>query len=326
MEDWGAMRLRADRREAQLAPARRRRGTPGAERILCLLIVLLTACSAGPELPPLLAEQPDMPEGLAGLRELSEGACPALDEPGVVTMNTGGGPRRVTWLFGDSKDAQPRAFLMVFHGIGATGKSMIPRLQLDALAESGVVIAVPDGLPTARFGWGAGPRGMYDAMLVSDLRQCAYERLGIDLARVHATGFSAGGLWTTLQLMHASEMYASVTIYSGGDLPPFVNYKTPKHDVPALVIWGGKNDVYRSRGFNVQFDGAARRVSEALQRDGHFVVRCNHGGGHVLPREYSSLLHQWTVAHTFGRPSPLTHWTAESLGLGCEVLAASSGQ
>jgi predicted esterase len=290
-------------------------------RLLLAIAILLTGCEEAPELPPLLSDQPDLPDGMVGLRELSGGGeCPSLDSPGAMTMNTGGGIRRVTWLFpAERKGGLP--FLMVFHGLGASARSMIPRMQLQALADSGVVVAVPEGIPTARFGWGAGPKGIHDVMLVDDMRRCAHERLGVDLARVHATGFSAGGLWTTLLLMHASELLASVTIFSGGDLPPFVNYQAPEKKVPALVIWGGKTDVYRGRGFSVQFDGAARRVSEGLARDGHFVVRCNHGNGHVLPRDYSGMLHQWTVAHTFGKPSPLTHWTTESMRPGCEVLA-----
>ncbi len=286
-------------------------------------VAVLAACSPDEELPPLLDTQPALPDGMTGLRELSGGGdCPALAMPGAVTMQTGGGPRQVTWLFDPATEAPSggRPLLMVFHGLGATGRSMVPRMQLDALVQAGAVVAVPEGIRTAKFGWGAGPKGLHDVMLVEDMRRCAHDRLGVDLARVHATGFSAGGLWTTLLVMHGSELLASATIFSGGDLPPFVNYVTPAIDVPSLIVWGGPTDVYRSRGFDVSFHGAALRVSEAMQRDGHFVVRCNHGRGHVLPADYSSLMHQWTLGHTFGRPSPLTHWTAESLGKGCEVL------
>jgi predicted esterase len=236
-----------------------------------------------------------------------------------VTIETAGGPRRVTFLFG-AEPAPGRPLLFVFHGLGSTGRSMIPRMGLEELADQGVVVAIPEGVRTAKFGWGAGPKGVHDAILIEDVRRCAYDRLGVDLERVHVTGFSAGGLWSTLMLMHASELFASATIYSGGELPPFVTYTRPKHRVPALVIWGGAADVYRSRGFNVEFDGAARRLSDSLHRDGHFVVRCDHGGGHTLPVTYAPLLHAWTLAHRFGAPAELADWTLDRLPSGCEVM------
>jgi predicted esterase len=289
-----------------------------------ILLLLLLSCSSGEELPSLIDEQPTLPDGMTGLREYSSGVeCPELTTPGTVMLQTPAGPRQVTWLFSEATPAPPegRPLLMVFHGLGASAKTMLSRLQLQALADAGVVIAVPQGIRTARFGWGAGPKGIHDVMLVEDIRRCGYERLGVDLTRVHASGFSAGGLWTTLLLMHGSEILASAAVFSGGDLPPFVNYETPKIDVPALIIWGGETDAYRGRGFNVGFHGAALRVSEGLQRDGHFVVRCNHGKGHYLPPEFSPMLHTWTLAHRFGEPSPLTDWAQSEMQPGCEVMA-----
>ena len=293
-------------------------------RCLGPLLLLLAGCGGDPDLPSFLDDQPPLPEGMSGLRDLSGGGeCPALSAPGASTLNTGGGPRTVTWLFSETAEIPPggRPLLMVFHGLGATPASMIGRLQLEALADAGVVIAVPEGVRTAKFGWGAGPKGVHDVMLVEDIRRCAWERLNVSPARVHVTGFSAGGLWSTLLLIHASEILASATIYSGGDLPPFLSYSTPKVAVPTLVLWGGREDVYQSRGFNVEFDGASRRLSDGLQRDGHFVVRCDHGAGHSVPVEYAPLLHEWTLAHEFGVASPLTRWTSEGLLPGCEVLS-----
>jgi poly(3-hydroxybutyrate) depolymerase len=284
------------------------------------LPLLLTACGEREaSLPsPLLAEQPDLPPGMAGLREVSGGDCPDVSRSGWLEMQSAGLDRRVLLLLPD--EVEPGLPVVVaFHGMGGAPDRFAESLRLDDLARRGAIVVVPEAHESAPLTWGAG-RGEGDGMLIEDLRHCLWRGLDADLAGVHVTGFSAGGLWTTLMLLHASEVLASATIYSGGELPPWIQYRTPEIRVPTLLLWGGKRDVYTGRGFSVAFTRATRRLSEHLAQDGHVVVRCDHGAGHSVPAEAAPLLHDWALSHRFGEPSPDSATASDALPEWCELV------
>ena len=291
---------------------------------LLALLLLLPPLSSGcgqreATLPsPLLAEQPPLPQGMAGLREVSAGDCPDVTGAGWLQMESAGLERRVLLLLPD--EVVPGLPVVVaFHGMGGAPDRFVETLKLDELARRGAIVVVPEAHESAPLTWGAG-RGEGDGMLIEDLRHCLWRELDADLAGLHVTGFSAGGLWTTLMLLHASEVLASATIYSGGELPPWIRYRTPEIRVPTLLLWGGKRDVYTGRGFSVAFQGATRRLSEHLAEDGHVVVRCDHDAGHRVPPSAVPLLHDWVLAHRFGQPSPASATAPGALPAMCEEV------
>ena len=285
-----------------------------------LLPLLLTACGEREaSLPsPLLADQPELPEGMAGLREISGGDCPDVSRSGWLELQSAGLERRVLLLLPD--EVEPGLPTVVaFHGMGGSPERFAETLRLEELARRGAIVVVPEAHESAPLTWGAG-RGEGDGMLIEDLRHCLWRDLEADLAGVHVTGFSAGGLWSTLMLLHASEILASATIYSGGELPPWIRYRTPEIRVPTLLMWGGRRDVYVGRGFSVAFGGATRRLSEHLAADGHVVVRCDHGERHSVPAEAVAPMHEWTLSHRFGEPSPASATARDALPSWCETV------
>lgn len=205
--------------------------------------------------------------------------------------------------------------LFVWHGLGATAKSMVPRLGLRELAASGAVVVVPQAHPEADIGWGW-TRQREDLTLFDDLRACLSKDLDVDLDRVVTSGFSAGGLWSTYLLFHRAEALASAVIMSGGLLPPILAYSTPTWPIPVLLFDGGARDTYRAGPTVIHFDRNTVKLRERLRGDGVLAVHCPHGRGHVVPTGRFDLVHRWTLAHRYGEPSP---WASKDAPTGCEA-------
>lgn len=140
-----------------------------------------------------------------------------------------------------------------------------------------VIVIAPESHPEASFEWDFGsPDGANrDLRFFDDLLSCIWQQYDVDLDRIHATGMSAGGLWTSELLVNRSEWLASAAPLSGGANQP-IPETTP---IPVLLTWGGPTDTYQ--GYS--FDNASYRLSEYLRANGHFVVHCIHSLGHRVP-------------------------------------------
>jgi len=213
-------------------------------------------------------------------------------------MTSGGVEREVLVLAPPSpRPGLPLVF--VWHGLGATAGSMVPRMGLRELAASGAVVVVPQARPQAEIGWDRD-----DLVLFDDLRACMSQAYGIDPGRVTTSGFSAGGLWSTYLLFHRGDALASAVILSGGVLPPILPYSRPPWPIPVLLFDGGHKDIYRKGPVVVHFDTNTERLRDLLRRDGHYAVHCRHARGHSIPSTRQGLMHRWALAHRHGEPSP----------------------
>ena len=265
-----------------------------------LLLVFFLACAHGrPEVQDVVA----VPEGVAPLRPLSEDSCPPFRSSGLQRMRSGGFDRQVLTLLPPVLAAGAPS-VVVFHGLAATPEGMVPRLRLDELARQGAIVVVPKAHRSAQLGWGLGPKGAADVALWEDLRSCLVARLGADPARISIAGFSAGGLWATLTMMHGARGVASATIFSGGLLAPFVEYHRPDWPVPVTLLHGGDADRYKKGPWNVVFKPGTLALAEALARDGHAVRLCDHGMGHRLPPAWAGQLHQRVLQARVGLAVP----------------------
>jgi poly(3-hydroxybutyrate) depolymerase len=102
---------------------------------------------------------------------------------------------------------------------------------------------------------------------------------------------SAGGLWASYLIVHRSNRFAAVAPLSGGAMA--AAYSTPEDPIPVMLFWGGESDTYS--GFS--FDLASTTFSGFLREDGHFVVECDHGGGHSFPPNAMESMWQFFDAH-----------------------------
>jgi poly(3-hydroxybutyrate) depolymerase len=222
----------------------------------------------------------------------------------VHRFRSGGFQREVLILAPPSPTVGAPA-VVVYHGLGSQPETMVPRLRLEELAGRGVVVVLPRAHRDARLGWGLGPGGVADITLWEDLRTCLVARAGVDPARITISGFSAGALWSTLTLLHGARTVAAAVLYSGGLLPPFVEYRRPEWPLPVVALHGGDGDRYHKGPWDVRFQPGSEALAAALVRDGSAVRICDHGFGHRLPPAWAGVLHAVVLQARGGSPIDL---------------------
>jgi len=252
----------------------------------------------------------ELPEP-AALAELSDGECPDLTTSGVrSSFQSGGFTREVITLL-PSTLGEDMPIVFVWHPLGGDAQYMVDALNLQSWADSyGAVIVVPESEPGNLLEWDFWNDETTDLTFYDDLRTCAADQLPIDLSRLSIFGFSAGALWSSKLSILRGDTLATAVISSGGcemDLPTgthFIDCEPPAMNFPALVAWGGANDVYGISGLNVSFEDSTLNYLDLLEENDHFTVSCDHGTGHTIPSALVTPFADWLVAHTYGAPSP----------------------
>ena len=64
------------------------------------------------------------------------------------------------------------------------------------------------------------------------------------------------------------------------DIDSFIKpWVEPDHKLPALVLWGGSEDIC----VVINFENASKALEEKLVAGNHFIVECIHNCGHTAP-------------------------------------------
>lgn len=273
------------------------------------MVTLLLACVS--EAPDTLATGDDTAaevdplaylEGTAALATVSDGTCPTIDGGGDVTFTSGGLERTVKVLFPDGGGVG-KPVLFAWYPLGGSVNYLVNALALRDYADlHDTIVVVPEASGEDLFEWAfaAAVADNHDLVLFDDMRTCLYEQYTIDLGRVTAMGFSAGALWTSYLAIHRGDTLATILPFSGG-ADPVVAYDTPAGPFPALLPYGGSSDLYG--GGVVDFAETTANFADSLVEDGHFVVTCNHEGGHTIPPEGRDMMDAWLPAHAYGEQS-----------------------
>ena len=169
--------------------------------------------------------------------------------------------------------------LFVWHHLGGSPEELFTVMPLNTAVDDGFVVVAADSrrLPSSEWDLQTEPSNNPDVALFDAALGSLIEDHGVDAERVYATGFSAGGLFTTFLTMHRADVLAATAPFSGG--APAWSYVTPASDIPVMVTWGGPTDTYG--GFD--FDDASRNLINELASDGHPVLSCEHSLGHWVP-------------------------------------------
>lgn len=248
---------------------------------MTLLAILLLACDPpegeGDDTSTDETGEPAEEEHQMPVPTYSGGACPELVEGTNTDFASGGEARSFELRLPEDPAGAPVVF--AWHWLGGSAKQIIRYMQMETVVDAGAILIAPESC-CAAFEWDfAGePEGNVDLAFFDDLLGCVHEQFQPDLTRVYSTGMSAGGLWTTYLTLHRSEWHAATAPFSGGT-EGLITYSTPTDDIPVLVTWGGEDDLYGP----VSFETASEGLTEDLLQDGHFVVNCDHGGGHTIP-------------------------------------------
>jgi len=193
--------------------------------------------------------------------------------------------------------------IFAWHGLGGHPYDVIWGLgvegTLEVLARGGMIVAMYAD-ETASGGsvavnWDNGHLDAADEILA-----CAIEQIGVDTCRIHAAGFSDGGLMTTQMSYRRSDYIASVVSYSGGIIYYAPDYQDPNNKFAAMIVHGGADDVVY-----INFQDTSTAYFNDLIDNDHFAFMCNHGGGHTVPVDLLAPGWKFLKDHPYGvTPEP----------------------
>jgi len=231
--------------------------------------------------PPMGSPVPPAPPAYSG------GACPML-MPGYNTGFASGGLAREFALIVPSDVDDTGTYPLVFAWYHISGNAMdfVDQVSAQALADSSrSIIVIPQDSGMFEATWPDTPLDIaqsgVDLALFDDLHACVSQQFPINTNCVSSLGVSAGGLWTSYLATVRGQHFAANLTISGGHPSEFVGpwwpWMSPR-PYAALVLWGGPTDV-----LGVDFHTASLNLVGELSGSGHFVLRCEHMGGHGLP-------------------------------------------
>ena len=238
--------------------------------------------------------------------------CPVFED-GTVSLEVDGETRDVEVVLPDDPEGAPLVF--AWHWLGGTAQQTLSWMGLDGLADEGAIVLAPEstGIPSVEWDVISSAEQSVDIALFDALLSCAWEQFQVDTTRVHATGMSAGGLFTSFLSFHRADVLVSTLPFSGGVGAPY--YATPAREIPMMLVWGGPSDTYGGYDFH----SATMEMSERLQDDGHFVVECMHQLGHNPPEEAAEMAWSFFSAHTEVSGAPWESGLPDGLPSWCEL-------
>lgn len=238
------------------------------------------------------------------------GTCPAFSTTGTVRVQPAGVAARNARIWVSSAAATMDGPLVFYwHGTGGAPTQAEQALGLPTIqainALGGVVIAPEHDPAAGTWPWFlvAGVRDD-DLVVADELVACAAATIGVDPQRIHSTGFSAGGLQTTVMSFRRASYLASVVSYSGGllfSIPPARDAAAARF--AALIFHGGATDTATAiPPLMTAFQGTSETYFRVLDRAGDFPVICNHGAGHSVPASTRASALQFLLDHPFDTP------------------------
>ncbi|GGZ39009.1 alpha/beta hydrolase family esterase [Asticcacaulis endophyticus] len=177
--------------------------------------------------------------------------APAI--PGVVERSlTLDGARRSYLVLDASRPGMKAPVVVLLHGGGGNGGTMISRWQAKARAE-GLILVAPNGIgQKAKAGtWNAGgccgeamTSGGNDVHFVATLIDQMSRAANVDANRIFVAGLSNGGMLTHRVAIAMPERLAGVAVVAGA---MFGGEPAPRAPVPILIMHGVQDQVV---GFN----------------------------------------------------------------------------
>lgn len=233
------------------------------------------------------------------LSPYSDGECPRILR-GDNTLSSGGVDRQLEVYLPDNPVGSPIVFY--WYGAGGSSQSSYSWLQPFATAYD-VTIVVPRAAPNMLFEWPIISTNDPGSELVffDDIVACVSQEMQSDLSRIYTTGFSAGALWSTTLVMQRSDVLAAAVLYSGGTGDYVHDYQTPAVPIPILGLHGGANDIFGNGIIN--FKDRMTDLFDNLEADDHFLLACDHGGGHTIPAGGLDWGIEFMLAHQYGDTS-----------------------
>jgi hypothetical protein len=231
----------------------------------------------------------------AALLPTAKETCPPIKSGNMTFMG-----QPVTIWAGTPTAGQQGPMVIYWFATGSNPQEALRGLGQAAITEitsQGGIVAAPGA--TSRKGTNTG-NGVWftgDFDTTDEVVACAIEQLHIDTRRIHAAGFSAGGLQTAWMSYARSAYLASVVTYSGGTSGiPGATTLEDQTNVPSVMA------VHGAPGSDVvvlDFATASANYEADIKKKGGFAIDCNHGGGHMIPSALVPSTWTFMKAHPF---------------------------
>lgn len=216
--------------------------------------------------------------------------CPVLETDGTATvMNTGGGDREfIVVVPSDLQEGEQLPVIVLYHWLGASAQGFYDRAEAQAAADHYRFIAlIPEGREIedlVPFRWPFAVSDLdllmeQDFQFFDDMLACAHEQFGVDKECVSVMGVSAGAMFSSMIASRHGSRVASLISLSGGVGGLIKPWQAADHVMPAMVLWGGRQDFCIA----IDFEVASLQLEQDLEADGHFVMECIHNCSHATP-------------------------------------------
>lgn len=255
------------------------------------------------------------PSPSSALLPTAKEACPAIKTGNMMFL---GSP--VTIWAGTPTASQQGPVVIYWYATGSSPQEAVRGLGQAAITEimnEGGVVAAPGATNQKGTNTGNGVWYTGDFETTDEVIACAIAQLHIDTRRIHAAGFSAGGLQTTRMSYDRSGYLASVVPYSGGITGFGAAAAQDPSNVPvAMVVHGAPG----SDVVILDFAQASASYEADIKKRGGFSIDCNHGGGHMIPTGIAPSTWTFMKDHPFrGSPEPYAAAIPSSFPAYCKL-------
>lgn len=190
---------------------------------------------------------------------------------GKVSKETieSGGRKRTYYLFAPASLKPSAPLVVLLHGSGRNGLSLVERWK-DLAAREGFVIAGPDSRDSQ--GWRTPDDG---PDFIRDIVEALRARYPLDPRRVYLFGHSAGAVFALNLAMSQSEYFAAAAVHAGAWREPreFDALKQAKRKAPLFIVVGDRDAFFPVSD--------VRATESALKGGGHEIeVKVVNGHGH----------------------------------------------
>lgn len=230
------------------------------------------------EAPPQGAQSPPAPPEYTG------GECPAL-VPGFNTLPTVTGDREFLLVAPtDVQRGEVLPVIFLWHWLGGDAQDFADTGQVQAAAdEYRFIAAIPEAAGDLTFKWpystvDSDARMQEEFVFFDDMLACIAQTYTIEPNCVSSVGVSAGALWTSQLAGGRGDYLSSIVVLSGGTGGLVKPWTPSPHIMPALVLWGGPDDMCF-----VNFEETSKDLEENLVADGHSILECVHNCEHAEP-------------------------------------------
>jgi hypothetical protein len=277
--------------------------------------------------PPAQPSTPSYP-GVAPTASTAA-ACSSLHEGSNAGFMVDGVPRTFLLTLPPGTDGAMRRWPVVFnwHGFQDAAANVAPLLA-DQARSTGFpfILVTPEDtnlLPTTA------PIGFdWDILVVTAMNRevrlfdevlgCLDWRFGVDRERIYSVGFSAGSIASNMLGVLRGDQLAAIATFSGGYFsnpanPPTLGLLavavrwpplTTTNRYTQLLVHGGPTDQYSLLIAAAHFDQLGTNDTRYLNRLGHDVIHCDHGGPHAIPSQIlGPQLVEFFAAHPRGMRS-----------------------